>query len=73
MSGLVVLSDGSVLNLGSIVLMVRDAESSSSGEGHWTVVMSNGDKLTVNRSAHDIIVAAIREGQTKEASDGRVA
>ena len=39
MSGLVVMPGGSVLNLGSIVM----------------------------------IVAAIREGQTKEASDGRVA
>ena len=66
MSWLVVVSDGSVLNLGSIVMMVQDAESRASGEGHWTVVMSNGDKLTINGLAHDMIVAAIREYQTNE-------
>lgn len=65
MSGLLVLDDGSVINLGMLALVVKDAEAQPAGESAWTVVMSGGDKLTVNKSAHDRIVKAIRESQTK--------
>lgn len=72
MSGLLVLDDGSVINLGLIALVVKDAESQLAGESAWTVVMSGGDKLTVNKSAHDRIVAVIKERQTKgERNDNR--